>query len=64
MRIVDPKEIHTVTFFLEEELSKLRSKRKPIDINIDQMNALLELDLKNMSIEDILTDYGSSEDGE
>lgn len=65
MRIIDQQGIDTVDFFLKEELDKLRSKKKPIDINVQQVEKLMEIDLDTMKLEDILMYYnGNSKDGE
>lgn len=65
MRIIDQKEIYPVDFFIQEELYKLRSKKKPIDIKVERMEKLIEMDLEAMNIEDILAYYdGNSKEGD
>lgn len=65
MRIIDQKGINTVDFFLQEELDKLRSKRNPINIDVQQIERLMKMDLDAMEPEDILMYYnGNMKDGE
>lgn len=65
MRIIDQQKINTVDFFLQEELDKLRSKKIPININIQKIEKLMRIDLNTMSLEDIWLYYnGDSKDGE
>lgn len=65
MRIIDQKGICPIDFFMQEELDKLRSKKKPIDINVQKVEKLIEIDLEEMNLEDILTCCnGNSKDGE
>lgn len=65
MKIIDQKGIYPVDYFMQEELDKLRSKKKPIDINVQRMEKLIEMDIEEMNIEDILMHCnGNSKDGE
>ena len=65
MKIIDQKGIYPVDYFMQEELDKLRSKKKPVDINVQRIEKLFEMNIEEMNIEDILTYYnGKSKDGE
>lgn len=58
MRIVDQKEIHSVDYYLNEELNRLRTKKsKPIDINTDKIERLLEEDSKSLELDELLSVY-------
>ena len=46
MRIIDQKGIYSVDYFIQDELERLRSKKKPIDINVQRIEKLMEVDIE------------------
>lgn len=58
MRIVEQQRIQSVDTFLQEELTKLRTKkRNPIDIITEDLDNILKLDIKEMELDDILATW-------
>ena len=56
MRIIDQKEIHSVDYYLKEELDKLRKKRQtPIDVDTKMMERLIDMDIKNTELDSLLS---------